>query len=433
MSEQRQLGEELAPLSGRWILGIEFGILLQILAIWWASRTVNTSSDILAQVMDFVLLIALMGIAGSILALSVWRDSHSIRAHTDWSASAMLWLIVVVCLPILAPSLYLWYRHSAAGETKQGVTGYTMSVLSNFASVSSENNSDEVSSNDSPSLAGDTESTSTPVVDDAIRSQLPSLEDISAIGQGGSGNLYRVCLDDGNVVALKIPRHGGTISQSVFETFQNEAETWEQIDDHPHIVDVIDWDVTPYPWLLLEYMNGGDLAQEAGLSVNETQRLVTDVCNGLHHAHKHGIVHHDLKPDNLLLTEEEGTETVKIGDWGLSRHLLNETNDNSGYTPQYAAPEQIQPDVYGEPDNQTDVYQIGLITYELLTGERVYEEADQPTVTQKILDEEPDPPSEVNGNISSELDEVILKAIDKEKSNRYESILLFRDALSEAT
>lgn len=121
----------------------------------------------------------------------------------------------------------------------------------------------------------------------------------------------------------------------------------------------------------------------------------------------------------------------KIGDWRLSQRLLDDSQ-NRGLTLSYAAPEQLDSDTYGDPDDYTDIYQLGVVTYEALTGRVPFDEGEQSATVQAILSEMPVPPSEVTTGIPPALDEVVLQALAKHKEERYESVLYFRDDLIDA-
>jgi serine/threonine protein kinase len=166
---------------------------------------------------------------------------------------------------------------------------------------------------------------------------------------------------------------------------------------------------------------------ENAFTPGEARDVLLALCSGVHHAHRHGIVHADLKPENVLF---DGY-TPKIGDWGLARVLLEHSKSIEGLTPTYAAPEQLDPNEYGSVDDQTDVYQIGVIAYELLTGTVPYDRDNPAGTITAILSGDPTPPTEHNPELPPEIDDIVLTAMAKEKEDRYESVLYLRDALRE--
>lgn len=258
------------------------------------------------------------------------------------------------------------------------------------------------------------------------------------IGQGGDADVFRATVEvDGESyqVAFKRPRSSGTVHTDRLDRFVNEAETWAKLDDHDHIVGVVDWDTTPIPWILLEYMDGGDLSEYAGtLDLEQSIWIAQCVAEGVSHAHSRGIAHLDLKPENILFrtTGPETYPVPKVADWGLSKAILHDEGEMDGFSPQYAAPEQVDTDRFGTPDQATDLYQLGAVFYDLFVGHPPYE-GDIDAVLTSIVDEEVVPPSEANSDLPKAIDGAILTALEKEKRDRYESVLYLRDALAEVS
>jgi serine/threonine protein kinase len=254
------------------------------------------------------------------------------------------------------------------------------------------------------------------------------------LGRGGNADVFRAttATDDDVDLALKEPRMGGgeTLHTENVERMIKEAETWQQLDDHDHIVGVIDYGTQPIPWIGMEYMDGGHLDDRAGeMSFQQALWTAIATTEGVRYAHRRGVAHLDLKPANILLRSvKNGWDAPKVADWGLSKHLLNHSNSVEGLSPQYAAPEQFD-DSYGSTDDITDVYQLGAVFYELFTGQPVFQ--GQPVqVMNQTLSESPPAPSTV-ADVPSALDEILLTALEEKKSARYESVLYLRDDLRE--
>lgn len=265
-----------------------------------------------------------------------------------------------------------------------------------------------------------------------------SYEDIKRerqIGSGGSANVYEATVNiDGtkHTVALKTPRvnDSDTVDISTISEFAEEAEVWEGIDEHERIVTVHDWGEEPLPWIAMEYMEGGTLdEQQQALDRDNIFTELEGLCEGLHHAHRHGITHTDIKPENILFTESGEHGVGKLSDWGLANVLLDHSMSVYGLTPTYSAPEQLQPEAYGGTDDRTDIYQLGIVAYELLVGEVPYSGGSHGGVVSAILNSEPSDPTEINPDLPSEIDDVLLTAIAESKENRYETALHFRDDL----
>ncbi len=256
------------------------------------------------------------------------------------------------------------------------------------------------------------------------------------IGQGGNADVYRVSIAQEAQkvsVAVKQPRMTGTLHSDTVERFIGEAEVWDQLDDHNHVVSLLDWDTDPVPWLAMEYMDGGTLESllaEGQLPLNQAIWVGLCICRAVRHAHRHGVAHHDLKPANVLFTDAgEGWMVPKVSDWGLARLMLEETGSTDGLSPHYAAPEQFDADQYGSPDDRTDIYQVGALLYELVTGQPPFE-GSATAVMQGTLFEELTPPSEI-ADVPSTLDDIILPALQKEPSERYDSVVYLRDELED--
>ena len=261
------------------------------------------------------------------------------------------------------------------------------------------------------------------------------IEKRGELGRGGNADVYRATAvtDRGPVdIALKEPRMGGgeTLHTGVVERMLQEAETWQKLDDHDHIVGVVDYGSQPLPWIGMEYMDAGHLGQRAE-AMSFEQKLWTAIATteAVRHAHRRGVAHLDLKPENILFRSVENRwDAPKVADWGLSKHLLEHSNSVEGMSPHYAAPEQFD-DEYGSTDDVTDIYQLGAVFYELFTGRPPFE--GQPfEVMKQIEGEEPTPPSEV-ADLPAALDDILLRALATEKAECHESVLYLRDDLQD--
>lgn len=272
--------------------------------------------------------------------------------------------------------------------------------------------------------------------------------DREPIGKGGEARVYEVHLTDDappDRIALKEPLAPKTLGVSVTERFLNKAKTWEKVDtlerdkrrwrNSDHVVGVIDLG-EELPWIAIEFMDGGTLddrldRRQNGLSLDEALWIGECVCRGLEVAHSRGIAHLDLKPGNVLFrqTAEGYWDYPKVGDWGLARVLTEEAGAMDALTVEYAAPEQFDPVAYGDPDELTDVYQIGAVVYAALTGRAPYE-GPQRLVRDSILDEGlPAPPSAHRDDIPPEIDVAVLEALRTEKTDRYNGVNTLRDTL----
>jgi acyl-CoA hydrolase len=257
------------------------------------------------------------------------------------------------------------------------------------------------------------------------------IEKHEPIGSGGNADVYKATVSgEGIDIAVKQPRMSGTIHNETIDRILDEAQKWQKLDDHDNIVDVIDYGSEPIPWIAMELMNKGHLGEVAGQADIETQ-LETAIAttNAVHHAHRHGVAHLDLKPENVLIkstTDHSGIP--KVGDWGLSKQLLKQSQSVEAISPHYAAPEQFEED-RGKSDHNTDIYQLGAVFYELFTGQPPYE-GRAVTVMNDVLEGDLTPPSDV-ADIPAELDEIIMRAMATNKNDRYSDIVYLKDDLQE--
>lgn len=265
-----------------------------------------------------------------------------------------------------------------------------------------------------------------------IRVTYEDVEREASIGKGGTADVSRVAVTvdkTDHVLALKEPRFQGTVEKQTVTNFKREAETWAQLDDHEHIVGVVDWDANPLPWIAMEYMDAGHIGDRAGdLSLEQTLWTMIVTTEAVRYAHGRGVAHLDLKPENILFRSvDDAWDVPKIGDWGLSKQLLDHSSSVEGMSPYYAAPEQFDTTEYGSVDNVTDIYQLGAVFYELIVGHPPFE-GQTFEVINKIQTETPVPPSELSG-WPTYIDEILLKSLATEKTSRYEHVIYLRDEL----
>ena len=267
----------------------------------------------------------------------------------------------------------------------------------------------------------------------SVEVEYDKLTNREPIGEGGNADVMKATLPtaDGDIaLAIKEPRMHGTLHTDDIERLLKEAEIWSKLDSNDHIVGIVEYGSNPLPWIAMEYMDGGHLGERNG-EMDIQQALWTSIAitNGLHHAHRRGVAHLDLKPENILFrTVQDAWDVPKIADWGLSKHLLEHPGSVEGMSPHYAAPEQFD-DEYGATDDITDIYQLGAVCYNLVTGEPPFS-GEPAEAMYNVLHTQPTSPSEL-ADVPEGLDQVLLTALAKEKSNRYDSVVLFRNDLRE--
>jgi tRNA A-37 threonylcarbamoyl transferase component Bud32 len=262
------------------------------------------------------------------------------------------------------------------------------------------------------------------------------------LGRGGMGEVYLAeQLELGRHVVLKLLLYSQLWSSpELEERFRREARILARL-NHPNIVQLYSFGRSEdgISYLAMEYIEGRTLtntiAERGALSESLTLTILDQLASALVEAHGHGIVHRDLKPDNVMIVERYGRPAfVKVLDFGIAK--LTRAHDprltRSGAilgTPQYMAPEQLKEQVI---DERTDIYALGLIGYELLTGEVPFHGDNTMDLMLRVLNEEAVPPSRKphGQHVSAATEAVICRCIAKEPEQRFQSAAELRDALA---
>jgi serine/threonine protein kinase/WD40 repeat protein len=246
------------------------------------------------------------------------------------------------------------------------------------------------------------------------------------VGRGGFGVVFKAKRkSDGLWVAVKVPI---SMDASTGKTFVKEITAWQNL-KHENIVELYDLNVLPIPYLELEYMENKNLQElKKPVEVEAATQMIFEIAQGLRYAHSKGVIHRDLKPQNVLLTRDL---TPKIIDWGLSKIMIDsKTSSEYGFSPLYATPEQISPKKFGIPDERTDIYQLGMIFYELATGKPPFKGEDFSEIGFAIINDEPELPSAINPEFG-QFDDIILRCLKKQPDDRYRSIDEFQHELAD--
>ncbi len=243
-----------------------------------------------------------------------------------------------------------------------------------------------------------------------------------AVARSGMSILYRATdLRDGKPVAIKIPHTEMEADSILLERFKREEEIGQML-DHPGIVKTYPEEQRSRRYMVLEWVEGrllrSILNEARVLPVERAVRITLAICEALDTMHKHGIVHRDLKPENVMV---DAQDRIKLIDFGIAmredaRRLTYVNMTGALGTPDYVSPEQVKG---GRGDQRSDIYALGTMLYEMLTGRVPYTDENALAALNARLQRDPEPPRELNSAITPELQEVLFRALEREPRHRY--------------
>jgi serine/threonine protein kinase len=271
-------------------------------------------------------------------------------------------------------------------------------------------------------------------LDTTAPAHLGNYDIVSKIADGGMGTVYKAKnRNTGEIVAVKVIAPTTAKNPILLQRFEREFLAAKVL-DHPNVVKAIDYCGTgPHPFLVMEYVDGESLGQRVERSgafpESEAVHIIAQVCEGLQRAHKQGLVHRDVKPDNILVTKEG---IAKLTDMGLVKDVddaLNLTKTGRGLgTPHYMAPEQFRN--AKNVDVRCDIYSLGATLYALVTGQVPFENASPLDCWMKKIRNEFPSPKELNSAISERVDWAIRRAMSAEPDRRPASCREFLEDLT---
>jgi eukaryotic-like serine/threonine-protein kinase len=284
-----------------------------------------------------------------------------------------------------------------------------------------------------PAVAAGAEAASAPAeVPTALPSTIGRYRILRLLGEGGMGVVYEAEQEQPRrTVALKVIK-SGLGDPKLVRRFEQESLALGRL-QHPGIAQIYEAGTAetgfgPQPYFAMEFIRGESLLQYAKahqLSIRQRLELMAKICEAVHHAHQRGIIHRDLKPGNILVDE---TGQPKILDFGVARainsdaHVSRQTDLGQLVgTLAYMSPEQVLADPL-ELDTRSDVYALGVVLYELLAGRLPYTVSPRlHEAVQTIREEEPRPLSTFNSAYRGEIETIVCKALEKDKTRRYAS------------
>jgi serine/threonine protein kinase len=245
--------------------------------------------------------------------------------------------------------------------------------------------------------------------------------------------IYRATdLRTGQLVAIKIPHPELECDPSFYSRFQREIAIGKKL-KHPGVVQTVDGGDMDQLCIVMEWVEGRFLreilTQEGKLSAERATRIATGVCEALEYIHSQGVVHRDMKPENIMVGEGDSTKLI---DFGISasegmRRLTFSKFSNAMGTPDYISPEQIK---RKHCDGRSDVYALGVILHEMLTGQTPFNGPNPFAVMNDRLVNDPPSAREINPELSAQMQEILYRAMERDPENRFASAREFAAALA---
>ena len=245
----------------------------------------------------------------------------------------------------------------------------------------------------------------------------------ATVARSGMATLFKATdLRDGRPVAIKVPHPEMEADPVLVERFRREQEIGQEL-DHPGVVKTYDGEDRSRLYMVIEWVDGrllrSILNQEPRLPIDRATDLVLQICDALDTMHKHGVVHRDLKPENIMVDSED---RIKLIDFGIAMkeaaRRITFVDMSALGTPDYISPEQVKGQ---RGDQRSDIYSLGVMFYEMLTGEPPYSGPNPLAVMNERVLHDPEPARKRRPEISPELNEILKRAMEREPRHRYQT------------
>ncbi|MBN1487804.1 MAG: protein kinase [Anaerolineae bacterium] len=393
--------------------------------VWWASRKSHTTNNTTNQRLQSQSNVCLVFLSGPRSGQTLSLIGEQVRIGRDPSSK--------VCIDdglvswnhaILIPNngqYWLYDQDSTNGTWVNGqrIAQYSLRIDQDQVQIGPAtfmvHNAEKPVGHIPASSSSTTDSTDVEMVYD-----FGNYHRVQTLGGGGAATVYKaISNQDGRAVAIKVLHQ----SQDPYlrDKFEKEGREIAQLLRHPHIIRVYGGGESEgVLYLVMEIMEGGTLrdviASRSSLPLDRIVTILGQVCDALQYAHMQGVYHRDIKPENIFFTAEG---QVKLGDFGIARLAQSMTRTANGWlvgTPSYMSYEQAKGHAI---DGRSDLYSLGIVLYEMLTGHCPFVADDPLTVVDMHIQSHPVPPRKYNPNIPVEIEQVVMRALEKDKEKRF--------------
>ena len=244
----------------------------------------------------------------------------------------------------------------------------------------------------------------------------------ATVSRSGMSTLFKATdLKNGRQVAIKVPHPELEADPVLIERFRREQQIGQEL-AHPGVVKTCDGEERSRLYMVIEWVEGGLLRsilnQQGKLPVDRAVNLTLAICDALDYMHKHGVVHRDLKPENIMV---DGQDRIKLIDFGIAMKEDARRLTYAGPSPMLGTPDYISPEqVKGQRgDQRSDIYALGIIFYEMLTGQTPFSGPNPLAVMNERLLNDPKPPRKLRSDISAQLQEILYRALERDPRHRY--------------